>query len=216
MNPFTHQQLCAAMITTPWHSFITVSPFNIKQTSNSVPTSYAAVKYVYIWKCIFMHLFDGHQASIKKLKIIITSITCYLFFFLVKFNFQPIGWNSATWPTWFSEKFALNQLVCIKIFGFGWFCFVLFEGTSPLKCLYFDGLSRQETIRQHFPMNRSKTGHSYETFIHLYGQYIFICLLSAKKSSPVDLSKLAVTGKFRSIYDHMVLRLFIFSKLVKN
>ena len=68
LNPFPHQQLCAAMIITPWHSFITVSRFNIKQTSNSVPTSYAAVKNIYIWKCILMHLFDSHQASMKKTK----------------------------------------------------------------------------------------------------------------------------------------------------
>ena len=61
----------------------------------------------------------------------------------------------------------------------GWICVVLFDSKSPLKkCLYFDGLSRQKTIGQHFPMNCSKIGHSY-----LFGQDILICLLSAKEFS---------------------------------
>ena len=43
--------------------------------------------------------------------------------------------------------------------------FVLFERTSPLKkCPKFDGLSREEIIGQHFPINCSKIGHSYEAF----------------------------------------------------
>ena len=49
-------------------------------------------------------------------------------------------------------KPQVNCKICLKAAGllefFGWFCAVLFEGTSPLKkCLNFDdGLSRQETI----------------------------------------------------------------------
>ena len=70
-----------------------------------------------------------------------------------------------------------------------------FEGNSPLrKCLNFDGLPSQETIGQHFPTYCSKIGHSYEAFTYLFSQNIFIRLLTAKKNSGVDLSKLAMTG----------------------
>ena len=70
------------------------------------------------------------------------------------------------------------------------FCGVLFEGKSPLKeCLNLDGLSRQETIGQHFPMNCPKIGHSYEAFTYLLGRNIFTRLFSANKNSPADLSE---------------------------
>ena len=54
--------------------------------------------------------------------------------------------------------------------------FVLFKGTSSLEtCLNLVGLTRQETIEQHFPMSRcSKIGHSYEAFTYLFGQNIFM------------------------------------------
>ena len=82
------------------------------------------------------------------------------------------------------------------------FGFVLFEGESMLKkCRNFDGLSRQETIGQHFPMKCSKIGHSYESFTYLFAGDNFIRHLSADKNSPVDLWKLAVTGKFGLIRD---------------
>ena len=48
---------------------------------------------------------------------------------------------------------------------------VLSEGKSPLKrCLHFDGLYRQETIGQHFPMNCSKIGHPYAELTYLFGR----------------------------------------------
>ena len=52
-------------------------------------------------------------------------------------------------------------------------------------------------------MNGSKTGHTYEAFTYLFGQNVFIRLLSANKNS-ADLYKLAILG----------LRLFIFSRKV--
>ena len=80
---------------------------------------------------------------------------------------------------------------------FGWFCVVLFENISPLrKCLSFDGLCGQEKIGQHFPMNCSEFGHSYEAFTFLLGQNIAIHLLSANKDSSIDLLKLPVTRNF--------------------
>ena len=52
----------------------------------------------------------------------------------------------------------------------GWFCVVFFEVKSALKKrLNFDGLSIQETIGQHFPMNCSKIGHTCEAFTYLFG-----------------------------------------------
>ena len=51
--------------------------------------------------------------------------------------------------------------------------FELLVGKSPLeKNLNFDGLSRQETYGQHFPMNCSKIGHSYEALRPTY-RYLF-------------------------------------------
>ena len=70
------------------------------------------------------------------------------------------------------------------------FCGVLFKDKSPLrKCLNFDGLPRQETIGQHFSMNCPKIGHSYQAFTYLFGRNIFTRLLSAYRSSHVDLSE---------------------------
>ena len=53
----------------------------------------------------------------------------------------------------------------------------------------FDGLSKQGTIGQHFPMNCSKIGHSFKAFTYLFGQCIFICLHAAHKNSLADLWK---------------------------
>ena len=47
------------------------------------------------------------------------------------------------------------------------------------------------------PLNCFRIGHSYEAFTYLFGQNIFIHLLTANKNSPVDLQKLAITGKIR-------------------
>ena len=94
----------------------------------------------------------------------------------------------------------VNCKVCLKSAGlhefFGWFWLVLccLKASHRIKkCLNFDGLSGQETNGQHFPfpINCSKIGHSYEAFTYLFGQNIFICLLSTNKNSPVDLLKLA-------------------------
>ena len=74
----------------------------------------------------------------------------------------------------------------------GWFCIVLFEdNNSELKQqrLFFDGVSSQETVGQHFYMNCSKIGHSYEAFTCLFCQNIFIHLDSANKQSYVYLWK---------------------------
>ena len=80
-------------------------------------------------------------------------------------------------------KFVWNQLVCVSfLVGVDWFCAVLFEGSSPLKKYLNFGLSWQETIGPHFPMNCSKIGHPY-----LFGQNVFICLHSANKNSSADL-----------------------------
>ena len=82
-------------------------------------------------------------------------------------------------------KFVWNQLVCVSfLVGVDWFCAVLFEGSSPLKKYLNFGLSWQETIGPHFPMNCSKIGHPY-----LFGQNVFICLHSANKNSSADLWK---------------------------
>ena len=94
------------------------------------------------------------------------------------------------------EKLSKSQVeckICLKsagfLVGFNWICVMLFEGSSPLKkCLNFDGLSRQETIGQHFPMYCSTIGHSYEALAYLFGQNIFICLHAANKNySSADL-----------------------------
>ena len=68
--------------------------------------------------------------------------------------------------------------------GFDWLCVVLFEGSSPLKnCLNFDGLSRQETIGHHFPLNFFKFGHSNEafTYIPFCPKYLHFSSLSKQK-----------------------------------
>ena len=107
-----------------------------------------------------------------------------------------------------TAKFVWSQLVCMT-FLVDLCCDI--EGKSPLKkSLNFDGPCRQEIIGQPFPMNGSKTGHSYEAFTYLFGQNIFILLLSANKNSPVDLSKFVITGNCGLIRDSVVgLRLFI-------
>ena len=59
---------------------------------------------------------------------------------------------------WKNENSQVNCKICLKSTGlnefFGWFCVVLFEGSSPLKkCLNFDGLSRldhHQTLRHFF------------------------------------------------------------------
>ena len=80
----------------------------------------------------------------------------------------------------------VNYIVCLKSAGFhkvfGWFCVALFEDKSPSKNVS-TLLSGQETVGQHFPMNCSEIGHSYEAFTYLVGQNIFIRLLSANKNS---------------------------------
>ena len=64
------------------------------------------------------------------------------------------------------------------------------------QCLNFDGLSWQEKVGQHFPMNCFKFGHSYEAFTYLFGRNIFIRRLSASKNCSVDLLKLSGMGNF--------------------
>ena len=55
------------------------------------------------------------------------------------------------------------------------------------KCLIFDGLSRQETIGQHFPMSCSKIGHSCEAFTYLFGPNISFVFSQQRNSLPQDL-----------------------------
>ena len=49
---------------------------------------------------------------------------------------------------------------------------------------------------QHFPMNCSKIGHSYEAFTYPFDRNIFIRLPSENKNSAEYLWKLAIMGKF--------------------
>ena len=53
-------------------------------------------------------------------------------------------------------------------------------------------LDMKETIGQHFPMNCSNIGHSYEAFTYLFSRNTFIRLSRQTKNSSVDLMKLAV------------------------
>ena len=76
---------------------------------------------------------------------------------------------------------------------------------SPMeKFLNFDGLSRQETLEQHFVPHElfQGCGHSNEAFTYLFGQKIFIRLLSANKNPPVDLLKWAIMEDFGLIRDY--------------
>ena len=77
-------------------------------------------------------------------------------------------------------------------------CCVVWRRFTIEKYLNFDGLSGQEKIWQHILMSCSKIGHSNEAFTYLFGQYIFIHLLSAN-----NMLKYAVTGtcNFRLIRD---------------
>ena len=66
------------------------------------------------------------------------------------------------------------------------------------KFLGFDGLSRQKN-GQHFSMNNSKFGHSYEAFTNLFGRntsFVF-----SQLNYRVDLFNLAITGNFGLIRD---------------
>ena len=117
--------------------------------------------------------------------------------------------NLRSSPHIFENKTQVNCKICLKSAGlhesFGWFWLVLCCGVwrqvTNKKCLNFEGLSRQETIGQRFSIHCSKIGHSNEALTYLFGWNIFISLLLANKHSPVDLWKLAITGKFRSIRD---------------
>ena len=77
----------------------------------------------------------------------------------------------------------VNCKICLKSAGlrefFGCFCDMLFEGVSPLKkFLIFDGLSRQETIQQHFVPHElfQDCGYSYQGVYSLliWSIYIFV------------------------------------------
>ena len=81
-----------------------------------------------------------------------------------------------------TAKFVWNQLICMSLLlVFVPIWVVLFEGMSPLKNAW--------TFGQHFPMNCSKIGHSYEAFTYLCSIYIHIWpkylhyLLSVNKNS---------------------------------
>ena len=68
---------------------------------------------------------------------------------------------------------------------------LVFDGKSLLtKCLNFDGLSRQGTIEQHFPVNCAKIGLSFTTCLAEIPPF---ALSQQTKNSIVDLLKLAVT-----------------------
>ena len=86
-------------------------------------------------------------------------------------NLSEISWF--TWVFWL--VLVVFVLCCLR-------------ASHPWKkCLNSDDLSRQETIGQHFPKNCSKIGHPYEAITNLFGWNIFIPLLSANKTSHVDL-----------------------------
>ena len=60
-------------------------------------------------------------------------------------------------------------------------------------------LDMKEPIGQHFPMNCSKIGHSYEAFTYLFSRNTFIRLFRQTKNSSVDLMKLAVMSWANSV-----------------
>ena len=99
--------------------------------------------------------------------------------------------------------------------GFVLFCVKALQHMK--KCLNFDGLSGQEKIWQHFSINCSKIGQSYQTpcsyeaIKYLFGQDISTRLLSANWNSSADHLKFGVTGNFGLIVI-LGLRLFIFSQ----
>ena len=87
---------------------------------------------------------------------------------------------------------------------------------SPMKkLLNFDGLSRQETLEQHFVPHElfQVCGHSYEAFTYLFGRNIVIRLLSANKNSPVDLLKWAIMEDFGLIRDYTAHTAYFFRNL---
>ena len=84
------------------------------------------------------------------------------------------------------QKIVLKQLVCLSsLVGFV-LCY--------LKASHHHWEMPQ--LWQHFPMNCSKIGHSYEAFTYRFDRNIFIRLLSENKNSAEYLWKLAITGKF--------------------
>ena len=110
--------------------------------------------------------------------------------------------SKISWFTWF----------------YGWFlCYVVWRHVTNEKLLNFDGLSRQETLEQHFAPHElfQDCGHSYEAFTYLFGRNIFIRLLSANKNSLVDLLTWANMEDFGLIRDYSSYCLF-FWKLVRN
>ena len=102
-------------------------------------------------------------------------------------------WIRTKCPTW--------CIICLKSadlhegsFGvFVGFVRRLFTIHRPMKkCLNFDGVSEQEKIGQHFHMNCSRIGYSFELIIIVpVGLYISTPLLShfANKNSSADLLK---------------------------
>ena len=71
--------------------------------------------------------------------------------------------------------------------SFGAILLVLSNVIGKRPDLYFDGLCDKENIGQHFPVNCSDIGHSYEAFTYLFGRKSFIHDLSANKNYIVDL-----------------------------
>ena len=73
---------------------------------------------------------------------------------------------------------------------------MFFEGKSTLKkCLNFDGLSRQETIEQRFPIELFQVWSLIGSmFTPVWAKYLHLSsYLSAEINSPEDFLKLAIT-----------------------
>ena len=119
---------------------------------------------------------------------------CFISTGQIKGQINCSMFNEVSWFVWVLVRF-------------GWF-FVLFGGKSPLalkrmlQLWVIDGLSRQETIEQHFPVNHSKIGHSYMKHLHTcLGTISFLFFFSPanKNSSCRSFDTGTITGKFRLI-----------------
>ena len=93
-----------------------------------------------------------------------------------------------------TPKLVWNQLICMSFFvGFVPFRVALFEGISSLKNAW--------TFGQHFPMNCSKNGQSYEAFTYLWSIYMhiwpkYLHFSSLSKQKFCKSFKLSNCGKF--------------------
>ena len=84
----------------------------------------------------------------------------------------------------FRKTAGLYKIFWLALTVFDWFWVLLFESKSPLKKIL-------------------QLGHSYETFMYLFGRNtcIYIRLLPANKNYPLDILKLVIKGNFGLLCD---------------